>query len=324
MPVDDVFQPVLSTVLPRYAGIATFMRLPHLSPEAARGRVEIGLVGIPWDGGTTNRTGARHGPRALREASSLLRPAHHATRLEPYRLAACADLGDVPVNPADLADTLDRITAFCAALAAAGIVPLSAGGDHLVSLPILRGIVTDGPLGMIHIDAHVDTFDSYFGGSRFTHGTPFRRAVEEGLLDPRRIVQIGIRGSMNTADEKDWGLAQGIRIIEIEECHDRGLDAVLAEARAIVGDAPTYLSFDIDALDPAFAAGTGTPEIGGFTSAEAQRLIRGLRGIDFVGADLVEVSPPFDPSGNTALVGANLMFEILCLLAERVAQRREE
>ncbi len=317
-----LFQPVLGTVLPRFAGIATFMRLPHLPLEQAAGRIEIGIVGVPWDGSTTNRPGARHGPRQLRDLSTMTRQVHHVMGIEPYQLAACADLGDVSVNPADQTETLARIEAFYAALREARIVPLSAGGDHLVSLPILRGIAAGGPLGMVHIDAHTDTTDRYFGDCRYTHGTPFRRAIEEGLLDPGRVVQIGIRGSMNTNDEKDWGRAQGIRVIEIEEVESLGIDAVITQAREIVGDRPTYLSFDIDALDPSCAPGTGTPEIGGLTTRESQRLVRGLRGVDLVGADLVEVSPPFDASGSTALIGATLMFEIICLLAERVAARR--
>lgn len=319
---DIVFQPVLGTVLPRFAGIATFMRLPHLPPDEAKGKVEIGVVGVPWDGGTTNRPGARHGPRQLRDLSTMTRQVNHVTGVEPYQLAACADLGDVPINPADLIQTLTRTEAFYASLRSAGVVPLSAGGDHLISLPILRGLAPDRPLGMVHIDAHTDTTDRYFGDCRYTHGTPFRRAIEEGLLDPKRVVQIGIRGSMNTSDEKCWGHAQGIRVIEIEEVKSLGIDAVIAEARAIVGTMPTYFSFDIDALDPSCAPGTGTPEIGGLTTREALRLVRGMRGVDFVGADLVEVSPPFDPTGSTALIGATLMFEMLCLLAERVAARR--
>jgi guanidinopropionase len=316
------FQPVLGTVLPRFAGIATFMRLPHVPVEQAAGRVEIGVVGVPWDGGTTNRPGARHGPRQLRDLSTMTRQVHHLTKVEPYRLAACADLGDVPVNPADQTETLERIEAFYASLRRANIVPLSAGGDHLVSLPILRGIAAGTPLGLVHIDAHTDTSDRYFGDFRYTHGTPFRRAIEENLLDPHRVVQVGIRGSMNTADEKDWGHAQGIRVIEIDEVDSLGIDALITEIRTIVGEQPTYLSFDIDALDPSYAPGTGTPEIGGLTSREAQRLVRGLRGLDLVGADLVEVSPPFDPAGSTALIGATLMFEMMCVLSERVAVRR--
>jgi guanidinopropionase len=316
------FQPILGTVLPRFAGIATFMRLPHLGVDEARGRVEIGLVGVPWDGSTTNRPGTRHGPRQLRDQSTMMRQVHHVSGIEPYRLAACADLGDIAVNPADQADTLARIELFYETLRTAKIVPLSAGGDHLISLPILRALAADGPLGMVHIDAHTDTSDRYFGDYRYTHGTPFRRAIEEGKLDPKRVVQIGIRGSMNTADEKDWGAKQGIRVIEMEELQSLGIEAVIAQAREVVGDRPAYLSFDIDALDPSYAPGTGTPEIGGLTSREAQQLIRGLRGVDFVGADVVEVSPPFDQSGSTALIGVTVMFEILCLLAERVAGRR--
>jgi len=316
-------QPVSGAVLPRFAGIATFMRLPHVPLEAAEG-IEIGLIGLPWDGGTTNRPGARHGPRALRDASTLMRRFNPATSTAPFARANCADLGDVGCNPVDLIDTLDRVGDFYRALAARRIVPLSAGGDHLLSLPILRGIAANGPLGMVHFDAHSDTSDRYFGASRYVHGTPFRRAIEEGLLDPRRIVQVGIRGSLYDADELDWARAQGVRVLRIEEVEQAGLAATLAEARRVVGREKTYLSFDIDCLDPAFAPGTGTPEIGGFTTREALGLLRGLRGIDFVGADLVEVSPPFDAAGITALAGASLMWEILCLLAESAAARREK
>lgn len=316
------FQPILGTVMPRFAGIATFMRLPHLTLEEAAERVDVGLVGIPWDGSTTNRPGTRHGPRQLRDQSTMMRQIHHVSGLAPYELASCADLGDIAVNPFDQAETLTRVETFFGAMRDAGIVSLAAGGDHLVSLPILRGIAKNGSLGMVHIDAHTDTSDRYFGDHRYTHGTPFRRAIEEGLLDPRRVVQIGIRGSLNTADEKDWGAAQGVRVIGMEEVDAKGISMVLDEARRIVGDRPTYVSFDIDSLDPSFAPGTGTPEIGGLTSREAQALVRGLRGLDLVGADVVEVSPPFDPSGATALIGCTMMFELLCLLAERVALRR--
>ena len=306
---------------PRFSGLSSFMRLPVLAPEDAPGAVEIGLIGIPFDGTTTGRPGARLGPRAVREASTGTRALNHATGIAPYGLAACADLGDVPVNPVDAAETDRRIAAFYRPLAQAGIVPLSVGGDHFVSFPILRALGAARPLGLIHIDAHSDTDDSQYGGARLTHGTPFRRAVEAGVLDPKRCVQIGIRGSMDAADERDWAKHQGIRIVEMEEVCARGLPEVAAEARAVVGAAPTYLSFDIDALDPAFAPGTGTPEVGGFTTREALHLLRGLRGLDLVGADLVEVAPPLDAGGITAIAGAGLLFEILCLLAERVAAR---
>jgi guanidinopropionase len=254
--------------------------------------------------------------------STLMRRVHHVSLTAPYELCRVGDMGDTPVNPIDLHDSLKRIEAYYDALHQAGAAPLSAGGDHLITLPILRGIAREAPVGLVHFDAHSDTGDSYFGGEKYTHGTPFRRAVEEGLLDPKRIIQIGIRGSMYDAGEKDWAESAGIRIVHIEEFFRLGPDAVIAEARRVVGDGPTYVSFDVDGLDPVYAPGTGTPEIGGFSTAEAQRMIRGLDGLDIIGGDVVEVSPPFDPSGNTALVGATMMFEILCILAPAVHRRR--
>lgn len=313
------FRPISGNVLPRFAGIPTFMRLPHLAPEEAE-EVDIGLIGVPWDGGTTNRAGARHGPRQMRDSSTLMRNVHHVTGVRPYELANCADLGDTPVNPVDLEDSLARIQRFFETVHGQGILPLSAGGDHLVTLPIMRAIAKDGPLGMVHFDAHTDTWDRYFGDYTYTHGTPFRRAIEEGLLDPKRTIQIGIRGGLYTPQDKDWGLEQGIRVIEIEEFFELGPQRVVEEARRVVGEGSTYISFDVDGLDPVYAPGTGTPEIGGFSTHEAQIMLRGLRGLNLVGGDVVEVSPPFDSSGNTALVGVTLMFEILCLLSERVAQ----
>ena len=317
----DSYKPTPGDVLPRYAGIATFMRLPYVAPADAD-EVDIGLIGVPWDGGTTNRPGARHGPRQIRDLSTMARNAHHATGIMPFKLCNCADLGDTPVNPVDIEDTLERVEKFYAEVADQGILPLTAGGDHLITLPVMRAICRNGPVGMVHFDAHTDTLDRYFGESKYTHGTPFRRAIEEGLLDPKRTVQIGIRGALYSDKDKDWGLEQGIRVIEIEEYNDLGVDAVVAEARRVVGDQPTYLSFDVDALDPVYAPGTGTPEIGGINTYDAQKMIRGMRGLNLVGADVVEVSPPFDMSGNTALVAVTMMFEILCLLAEQAAQNR--
>ncbi len=318
------FVPRSGMDLPRFAGPVSFMRLPEVDLDEPRlAEVQIGLVGVPWDGGTTNRAGARHGPRQLRDLSTMVRLVNQATGIRPFHQARCADLGDCPVNPASLDDTLEKVAAFYKRIAEAGIVPMTAGGDHLISLPVLRGIAGGRALGMIHFDAHTDLYDSYFGGYRYTHGTPFRRACEEGLLDPRRVVQIGIRGTAYDGEDVAWGRANGVRIVMIEELMDRGTDAVMEEARAIVGAGPVYVSFDIDGIDPSMAPGTGTPEIGGFTTHQAQRMVRRLQGLDLVGADLVEVSPPFDPSGQTAWVGVNIMFELLCVLADAVGRRAD-
>jgi len=316
----ESYKPVSGNDLPRFAGIATFMRLPYVAPENAD-EVDIALVGVPWDGGTTNRPGARHGPRQIRDLSTMARNVHHATGIKPFHLCNCADLGDSPVNPVDIDDTLERVETFFNTIVDQGILPLTAGGDHLITLPVMRALGRTEALGMVHFDAHTDTLDRYFGESRFTHGTPFRRAIEEGFLDPKRTVQIGVRGALYSDTDKQWGLDQGIRVIEIEEYNDMGIAAVIAEARRIVGDGKTYISFDVDALDPVYAPGTGTPEIGGITTYDAQIMMRGLRGLNLVGGDVVEVAPPFDMSGNTALVAVTMMFEILCLLAEKVAAK---
>lgn len=298
------------------------MRLPHVGLDDRRiSKVQIGLIGTPWDGGTTNRPGPRHGPRQLRDASTMIRAQNGATGVRPFELVNCADLGDVGPNPASVDDSLDRMTAFYDEIVAAGIVPLSAGGDHLCSLPILRSLAKTKPLGMIHFDSHTDLFNSYFGGMQYTHGTPFRRAVEEGLLDPGRVVQIGIRGTAYDFEDRDFAKSVGIRVIPIEEFHERGAEDVMAEAREIAGDGETYVSYDIDFVDPAFAPGTGTPEVGGPNSYQSIQVARMLDGVNIVGADLVEVSPPFDQSGGTAFLGVSIMFEMLCNMALAVTKR---
>jgi guanidinopropionase len=313
---DPFFQPVSGFDLPRFAGVPTFMRLPLVDRDhPRRGDVEIGLVGAPWDGGTTNRPGPRHGPRQLRDLSTMIRAQNGATGVRPFERANCADLGDVGPNPADLQDSLKRMTAFFKGLKAEGIRPLTAGGDHLCTLPILRALAADAPLGLIHFDSHTDLYHSYFDGCLYTHGTPFRRAVEEGLLDPKRCVQIGIRGTAYDGEDREFAAHAGIRVIAIEEFFARGPEDVMAEAREIVGATPTYVSYDIDFVDPAFAPGTGTPEVGGPNSFQALQVARLLTGVNIVGADLVEVSPPFDTSGNTAWLGASIMFEMLCAMA---------
>ena len=314
---DPFFKPVSGFDLPRFAGVPTFMRLPHVSPDAPEiSDVDIGIIGVPWDSGTTNRPGPRHGPRQLRDASTMIRAQHPVSGIRPYEKLNCADLGDVSINPADIEDSMNRITSFYKTVIEKGIKPLTAGGDHLTSLPVLRAIAERGPLGMIHFDSHTDLFHSYFDGTMFTHGTPFRRAVEEKLLDPKRVIQIGIRGTQYDREDLDFADSVGIRVVKIEEFFDRGIEDVMTEARAIVGEKETYISYDIDFVDPAFAPGTGTPEVGGPNSYEALKVVRELTGVKIVGADMVEVSPPFDPSSNTAFLGVSVMFELLCQMVD--------
>ncbi len=317
---DPFFHPVSGFDVPRFAGVPTFMRLPYVDLNNSRlSDVQVGLIGIPWDSGTTNRPGPRHGPRQLRDMSTMIRAQNGATGIRPFEMVNCADIGDVTPNPVDLQDTMDRVTAFYDAIVAADIVPLTGGGDHLCSLPVLRTLGKSKPLGMIHFDSHTDLFESYFNGAKYTHGTPFRRAIEEGLLDPKRVVQIGIRGTTYDSEDRDFAEAVGVRVIPIEEFHVRGTEDVMVEARSIVGSQPAYISYDIDFVDPAFAPGTGTPECGGPNSYQALQVARFLDGVHIVGADLVEVSPPFDQSGGTAYLGVSIMFEILCNLAKRLA-----
>jgi guanidinopropionase len=299
---------------PRFTEIATFMRAPLASSLDA---VDIGLIGVPTDLGVTNRPGARHGPREIRNSSSLMRAFNLALGVNPYELCRIADLGDVRLsNRFDLEKQNADIEAFFREVHAAGVLPISAGGDHSITYPIFRAIAADEPIGMVHIDAHCDTWGEFYG-SKFTHGAPFRLAVEAGVLDPKRTVQIGIRGGQNFMDGIEFSLSHGMRVIFIEEFTRLGVERVIEEARAVVGDGSTYISFDVDGLDPVYAPGTGTPEIGGITTLEAQQLLRGLRGLNLIGGDVVEVAPAYDQTGNTALVGATMMFEILCLIADR-------
>ncbi len=320
---DPFFQPISGFDLPRFAGVPTFMRLPHVTLMDARVKdVDIGVIGVPWDSGTTNRPGPRHGPRQLRDASTMIRAEHPVSGMRPFEAMNIADLGDVGPNPADIIDSMERITAFYNLVKDAGIIPMTAGGDHLTSLPVLRALAKEAPVGMVHFDSHTDLFHSYFGGTMYTHGTPFRRAVEEELLDPKRVIQIGIRGTQYDSEDLDFAKAVGIRVIKIEEFHDRGVADVMREAREIVGTDPTYLSYDIDFVDPTFAPGTGTPEVGGPNSYQALQVVRELGGLNLIGADLVEVSPPFDPSGGTAFLGVSIMFEILCQLSASRARKK--
>ena len=304
-------------IRPRFTEIPTFMRAPIA--DTLEG-LDIALIGVPMDLGVTNRAGARHGPREMRNASSLLRTINVSTKVQPYELANIADVGDVPIDHLfNLDEAIKFIEDFYVEVHKAGVKPLSAGGDHSITFPIFKGIAAHRPVGMIHIDAHTDTWGEFYG-SKFHHGAPFRLGVEAGVLDPKRTIQIGIRGGQNTLEGLEFSNNSGMRVIMMDEFAEIGVDAVIAEARKVVGDGPTYISFDVDGLDPVYAPGTGTPEIGGITTFEALKFLRGLRGLNLVGGDVVEVAPPFDQTGGTALVGASLMFEILCLLAEGVSQ----
>ncbi|MBV8095911.1 MAG: agmatinase [Acetobacteraceae bacterium] len=300
-------------VQPRYTGIATFFRAPFTEDLV---QAEIGIIGVPFDGGVTNRSGTRLGPRAVRDQSTLLRTINTATGIAPFAIARVRDLGDCWIEkPFELQAAHQEISALYGQVIAAGVIPISVGGDHSISLPILRAVGAAHPVGLVQIDAHCDTGGDYMG-SRFHHGAPFSRAVEEGLLDPKRTIQIGIRGTTNHPDLWRFSAESGMRILPMDELQDKGWRFAADEVLRVVGDGPVYLSFDIDAIDPAQAPGTGTPEAGGISIIDALRLLRAIRGIDFIGADLVEVSPPFDVGGITAFNAAAVLFEVLCLLTE--------
>lgn len=296
-----------------YCGVPTLLKAPY-RPEALANLadLDVALLGIPMDLGVTNRSGARLGPRAVRNVERV-GPYEHVLKAVPTARLRVADIGDVPFRSRfDLATCHEDIERFVGGLVAAGVVPLSVGGDHSIGLPLLRAVGRERPVGMIHIDAHCDTGGS-FEGCKFHHGGPFRQAVLDGVLDPRRTIQIGIRG--NSEYLWEFSFASGMTVIHAEEVDDLGIRAVIAKAREVVGDGPTYISFDVDALDPAFAPGTGTPEVGGLTSAQALGILRGLSGVQVMGGDVVEVAPQYDPTSNTAQIAAQVLFEILCLTA---------
>jgi len=300
----------------RHTDVPTFMRAPLITDLK---EIDIGIIGIPYDGGLTFRSGARHGPREIRNQSSTTRTINVATGINPYNLARIADIGDVQFkNYFSLESAIKDIERFYKAILEAGVLPLGIGGDHSVSWPILKSLseAHGKPIALIHIDAHTDTWGE-FAGSKFHHGAPFRLATDFGAIDPTQTIQIGIRGGQNFTDGIDYSINKGMRIITIEDFDDLGWKLVAEQVLELIDDSPVYISFDIDSLDPSQAPGTGTPEPGGITMREAQRFLRALRGLNFVGADVVEVSPPYDISGITALHGATIAFEILCLLAEK-------
>ena len=298
-----------------YAGLSTLLDLPYrpdVSDLPDFGGLDIALVGVPMDLGVTNRAGARLGPRAVR-AVERIGPYNHALRVTPGGECNAADIGDVPMRSRfSLDSSIEDIEAFHGRIYAAGVRPLSVGGDHSISYPILKALGQDCPVGLVHIDAHCDTMGE-IDGSKFHHGGPFRQAVLAGALDPERTIQIGIRGPA----EIFWGFSyeSGMTVVHIEDVARLGIDGVIEKARAVVGEGPTYISFDVDGLDPVYAPGTGTPEVGGLTPREAQAILHGLKGIDIIGGDVVEVAPQYDPTTNTAMVGAQMLFEIFSLMA---------
>ena len=304
-------QPLGGNDMIRTGGPATFMRLP--AQEGAEG-LDACFVGIPMDIGTSNRPGTRLGPRQIRDESRMLRPFNMATGAAPFDCMQVADIGDVPINTFDLKKSVDIITDYYDNLLRHDVIPLTLGGDHTLTWPILRAMRNrHGPVALVHVDAHADINDEMFG-EKVAHGCPFRRAWEDGCLINDKVFQVGLRGTGYSPDDFNWARDKGWRVIQAEDCWHKSLSPLMEEIRAKIGDAPVYLTYDIDSLDPAYAPGTGTVEVGGLTSVQGLEIIRGTAGLNIVGGDLVEVSPPYDPSGNTALTGANFLYEMLCAL----------
>ncbi|MDR7379387.1 guanidinobutyrase [Rhodoferax ferrireducens] len=306
-----LYQPQSGNEMPRFAGRSTMMRLPAM--ETAEG-LDAAFIGVPLDIGTSLRAGTRFGPRQIRAESVMIRPYNMATGAAPFDSLAVADIGDVAINTYNLLESVRIIEDSYTRLMQYPVVPMTLGGDHTITLPILRAIARKhGPVALVHVDAHTDTNEDMFG-EKIAHGTTFRRAVEEGLLDCSRVVQIGQRAQGYASGDFQWGVDQGFRLVQAEQCWYQSLAPLMAEVRAQIGDKPVYLTFDIDGIDPAWAPGTGTPEVGGLTAIQALEIVRGCRGLNIVGCDLVEVSPPYDLSGNTSQLAANLLYEMLCVL----------
>ncbi|HAG26773.1 MAG: agmatinase [Paracoccaceae bacterium] len=311
-------QPLGGNEMPRFGGPTTMMRLPAVETSVG---LDACFVGVPMDIGASNRAGTRLGPRQIRAESVMLRPYNMATGAAPFEAMQVADIGDVPINTFDLKKSVEIIRTFYDNILRSDVIPLTLGGDHTLTYPILQAMAKKyGPVALIHVDAHADVNDEMFG-EKIAHGTPFRRAYEAGCLQNDKVFQIGLRGTGYSPEDFNWGRSKGWTVIQAEECWHKSLSPLMEQVRTVVGNAPVYLSYDIDSLDPAFAPGTGTQEIGGLTIWQALEIIRGCAGLNLVGCDLVEVSPPYDTTGTTALVGSNLLYEMLCVLPKSVKYR---
>ena len=309
--MSDKNQPISGNDLARFSGPNTFMRLPSASDLTG---LDVAVLGIPIDIGTSWRSGTRFGPKQVRAESAMLRPYNLGTGAAPFDSLQVADIGDLAINTFSLSESLRIIAESYGEILTSDVIPMAIGGDHSLTLPILRAMAAKhGPVALVHVDAHADVNDEMFG-EKEAHGTVFRRAYEEGLINPSKTYQIGLRGTGYSAEDFKEAAGWGFQQFLAQELWGRSLASLGAEIRRDIGDLPTYVTYDIDSLDPAYAPGTGTPEIGGLTTPQAMELIRALRGVNIVGADLVEVSPPYDTSGNTALTGANILYEMLCVL----------
>jgi len=307
-------RPLDAMVYPRFEGIRTFMRLPYVTDLED---VDFAIVGVPFDTGGTYRIGARFGPSSIRDNSMLLRPYNPFLDVDIFKYCSGVDFGDLPITPGYLPESHQQIKEGAAKVIASGATPVFLGGDHSISLPLLRAAAEKyGKLGLIHFDSHNDLWHGYFGGKE-THGTPFRTALNEGLIDPARSSQIGLRGPLYEVDDAKMSQDEGFYVVTGPELHERNFDEVIQETVTRAGDGPTYLTFDIDFVDPAYAPGTGTPEVGGFTGAQSQKLVRGLQGVNFVAYDLVEVMPNYDPAAITSLLAANIVYEFISLIAKQ-------
>ncbi|MBA4491477.1 agmatinase [Paracoccus sp. S1E-3] len=316
--VNPKYEPVDAAKVARFSDIATFLRTQRVEMSD---EIDIGLVGVPFDIGLNYRGGPREAPAAVRQASRIIRKAHPTSGVQPYKMCNIADLGDAPVNPLNKDESIETIEKFFADLTALNIRPIAVGGDHTIPTPILRGIARQQPVGILQIDSHADTLDELCG-TKVNHATFMRRALEEGLIDPKRVVQLGLRGSRFSPDDIAFGYEAGFTIITFDEYEAMGRAAAIEKIQSVLGTGRTYMTIDIDGLDPAFCPGTPVPEIGGITPRDCQVIIRALQGVDLVGADISEVAPCYDPTGITSITAANLMFELLCVMSDAVVKAK--